>query len=148
MAEFICGGEKYEMGGKKSRTIALLVAPQGLPPTIEVEGYTLQVKTTFHVTLVAMDEIARKHGVADPDFKDKVVADFCEFVAEHPVDLLRYRDEYRFMAADERRSVIVMCDVSNMEEFFGMMGEKYGITVEYPPMHATLYTLQPTWASL
>lgn len=142
MSEFICGGEKYELGGTKSRTIGMIVHPEGLPPSIEVEAYTLQLKTAFHVSLVFMDEIVRKYGVTDPEFKDKVIADFCEFVAANPVELVRYRNEYRFMSADERRSVIVMCDVSNLDKFFDLLNKKYSLSVEYPPTHVTLYTLQ------
>ena len=141
--EFICGGEKYELGGPKLDSIGLAVALKGLPPTIEIEGYTLQVRTTFHVTLVAMGKIIERHQTSDPDFLKKVSADFCQFVQENPIDLVYYRDEFRFMAQNEKRSVVIMCDVSNLDKFFELLNKKYNLKLEYPPTHVTLYTLQP-----
>jgi len=40
-------------------------------------------------------------------------------------------------------SLVVMCDVSNLDKFFDLINEKYQLNIEYPPTHVTLYTLQP-----
>ena len=141
MPEFICGGDKYEVGGPKLDSIGLRVAPVGLPPTIGAEGLTLKLKGHLHVTLVAIGKIIERHGVANPNFKDTVMADFCEFVRDNPIELVRYRDEYRFMWQDERRSVVVMCDVSNLDTFYNQLNAKWGLQLEYPPTHVTLYSL-------
>lgn len=143
MAEFICAGEKYEVGGPKLDTIGLPVVPQGLPPTLEVEGYMLTLKTKFHVSLIAIGQIIKKKSIEDLEFQNNVIADFCQFVQTNPVDLLRYRDEYRFMQEEEKRSVVVMCDISNLDKFFDHLNTVYNLKLEYPPTHATLYTLQP-----
>jgi hypothetical protein len=90
-----------------------------------------------------MGQIIKKHGVSTPNFAEGVMVDFCDFVQKNPIELLRYRDEYRFMAEDEKRAVVIMCDVSNLDKFFDHLNSKYKLTLEYPPTHVTLYTLQP-----
>ncbi len=143
MHEFICEGEKYQLGGPKTDTVELPAFFKGLPGKVEVEGHPLFLKEEFHVTLVGTGKIIEKQNVQIPDFTDKIVNDFCEFVRENPVILLRYRNEFRFAAEEERRSVVVMCDVLNLDKFFESMNKKYGLAVECPPTHVTLYTLQP-----
>lgn len=143
MAKFICEGEKYQVAGQTGDSICLSVAVSGLPEKLEIEGHTLLLKTEFHVTLIAIGRIIERHKVTTPDFVSKVVEDFCAFVKENPVELVRYRDEYKFVSREERKTVVVMCDVSNLDKFFDLINKKYNITLEYPPTHVTLYTLQP-----
>lgn len=140
---FICGGEKYQLAGQTGNSIILPVAIEGLPPTLEIEGYTLILKTNFHVTLVPTGKIIKKYGISIPNFLEKVNADFCDFVERAPADFLRYQDEFRFVSENERRTVIVTCDISNLNEFFSVLNKKYGLQIEIPPTHVTLYTLQP-----
>ena len=114
-----------------------------LPQNIVVEGETLTLKTELHVTLVYIGKIMEKSNLIIPDFIQKVTADFCEFVKTTSIDVLQYRDEFRLVASGERKTVIRMCDVSNLDSFFDFINEKYGLRWELPPMHVTLYTLQP-----
>lgn len=140
---FICGGEKYEVGGPKEDTIGLPVFFTGLPSTIEVEGNMLSLKNAFHVSLVCIGKIAEKNNLTDPDLVTKIVTDFCEFTQYSPVDLVRYRDEFKFATEADRRAVVAMCDISNLDKFFDLINQKYSLKLEYPPTHVTLYTLQP-----
>ncbi len=140
---FFCGGEKYEIGGPKEDTIGLPVTFSELPPTIEVEGYELSLKKAFHVSLVCIGKIVEKNNLTDTDLVNKVIADFCEFISHTNIDLLRYRNEFRFVSEAERRAIVVMCDISNLDKFFDLINQKYGLHLEYPPTHVTLYTLQP-----
>lgn len=143
MPRFICDGEKYQIGGPKEDTIGLPVSFSGLPEKINVESYELSLKTTFHISLVCIGKIIEKNDLSIPDFLNKVIADFCEFTKHTNIDLARYRNEFRFVAENERRAVIAMCDISNLNKFFDFINQKYGLKLEYPPTHATLYTLQP-----
>jgi hypothetical protein len=36
----------------------------------------------------------------------------------------------------------VRCNVSNLDKFFELINKKYGLNIEYPPAHVTLYTLK------
>ena len=141
--KFICASEKYEVGGQKEDVIALPVSLSGLPSTIEVEGYTLFLKTSFHVSLVCIGKIAEKNGIQDSKFVNKVVADFCDFIKHTSIEFQSYKNEFRFATQAKERSVVVMCNISNLDRFFDYVHLKYGLSVEYPPTHVTLYTLQP-----
>lgn len=141
--KFICGGEKYERGGPKEDTIGLPVSFSGLPARIKVGGYELLLKDSFHVSLVCIGKIVEKNKLTIPDFVNKVIADFCAFTMDVDVRLQKYQNEFRFVAEGERRSLIVMCDILNLDTFFDLLNNKYKLNLEYPPTHVTLYTLQP-----
>ncbi len=143
MVKYICEGQKYQIAGPKEDTIGLSVPIANLPKEIEVEGYKLSLKTSFHVTLVPIGKIIEKHKITAPDFINKIISDFCDFVQNKSVDFIRYRKEFRLATQNEKRSVVVMCDVSNLAEFYGVIKKKYGLMVEVPPIHVTLYVLQP-----
>lgn len=142
MTKFICGEQKYQLGGPREDTVGLPVSVTGLPEKVEIEGYTLFLKTSFHVSLVCIGKIIEKHKVIIPDFINKIVDDFCEFTWTNSINFLRYRNEFRLAVQNEKRSIVVMCDISNLDEFFKFMNKKYNLNVEYPPTHITLYTLQ------
>lgn len=143
MPRFICDGEKYQIGGLKEDTIGLPVSFSGLPEKINIEGYELSLKTSFHVSLVCIGKIIKKNNLSIPDFINKVIADFCESTKRASIDLAQLRDEFRFVSQNERRTIVVMCDISNLDKFFDSINQKYGLKLEYPPTHITLYTLQP-----
>lgn len=135
----ICDGGKYIFG---SKSIGLPILLSNIPETIEVEGQILFMKTTFHVTLVAIEKIIEKYGVTVPGFLEEVTGDFCEFVREHEVRFTGFREEWRFAFQGEKRSLVVMCSVSNLNTFFERLNAKYDLHVEYPPTHVTLHTFQ------
>ncbi len=83
-----------------------------------------------------------KNNVKIPDFLSSVVSDFCEFAKSNKIDEVTYRNEFRFASENERRAVIVMCDVTGLNKFFDEINKKYHMKLEYPPTHVTLYTLQ------
>jgi hypothetical protein len=143
MTKNICGGGKYILGGPNEDAIGLPVSISHLPETIEVEGYTLLRKSTFHSTLICIGKIIEINKIEIPDFKKKVLADFCDFIQNNSIDIINFRDEFRFANEDEKRAVVVMCDISNLNKFFDLISEKYNLDLEYPPTHVTLYTLQP-----
>jgi hypothetical protein len=137
---FICNGEKYTFG---SETISLPVVLKDLPKEINVEGYKLLLRSSFHISLVCIGKITEKHNISIPDFEKLVIADFCEFAAEKDISLVKLRDEFSFVESGEKRSVVIFCDVSNLSDFFGIINRKYGLHLETQPTHVTLYTLQP-----
>lgn len=139
--QYICEGDKFVIGGSKSDVIALPIFIAGLPEKIEIEGHLLLRRGEFHVSLVCIGEIVRKHDVVIPDFLNKVVADFCKFAQGNKIDLVRYRNEFRLAAKDEEKTIVVMCDISNLNKFFDFINEKYNLKVGYQTTHITLYTL-------
>jgi hypothetical protein len=136
MSEFICGN-RYRFG---SRTIGLPVAVSDLPK--EIEGYKLLAKTEFHVSLVYVGRIADRYGITDSNFERKVIDDFCAYTAENKVEFARFTGEFRFVDKEDRKTVVAMCEILNLTRFIELLNTKYSLTLEYPPTHVTLYTLQ------
>lgn len=143
MPNLICNSQKYQIDSPKNNSIGLIVELDNLPDNIEVEGYKLQRKSHFHVSLISLGKIIEKYKIIRPDFINEVVNYFCEFVKNNSIDFIRFRDEFRFVAHNERRSVIVMCEVSNLNEFYEIINKKYGFDIAMQPTHITIYTLQP-----
>ncbi len=137
--KFICGN-KYTISG--TNTIALSVDISNLPARINVENSDLVVKSAFHISLVCINEIIRKNKIMDTNFKDSVVADFCNFVQGNDVDLIKYTNEFRFLEQNDQKSIVVFCEVSNINKFFDILNEKYNLNLECPPMHVTIYLLE------
>ncbi len=136
---FICDGSKYTISG--TNTIGLPVLLQDLPSEIEVEGNKLLLKSTFHVSLVCINQIIKKYNVLIPNFRDSVLNDFCDFIKTNSVELLNYSGEFRFSFKNDLKTVIAMCEVLNLNKFFELINQKYGLNIEYPPTHVTLYSL-------
>lgn len=136
--EPICNGI-YQLGNKE--TISLPVAIPGLPDTITAAGHTLKKRPEFHVSLVCTGQIRTRHRLTDEHFTEEIVRAFCDYVERHSVVFVRFRDEFRFVELGEQKTVVVMVEVSNLEGFFDYMNEAYGLRMEYPQTHVTLYTL-------
>ena len=137
---YICNGNKYTF---RDGTITLPVLFNNLPEEIEIDGYKLFLKSNFHISLVCLGKIIEKHDISIPDFENLVIKDFCEFTKNNDISLVKYSGEFRFVAEKEKRSVILMAEVSNLDKFFNILNQKYGLNVESQPTHVTLYTLQP-----
>ena len=92
---YICDGTKYEIGGPKADTIGLPVSITSIPLRINIEGYELQLKSSFHVSLVCIGKMIEKYKISIPDFVNKVIEDFCSFVSTTEINFLKYRNEFR-----------------------------------------------------
>lgn len=123
------------------QTIGLPVELKNLPNELLMDGNTLLLKTKFHVSLVCIGKIIEKYNVSIHDFENKIVNDFCEFSKTYNIKVLEYND-FKFVARDDLKTIIVMCKVSNLDKFFELINKKYKLNIEYPPTHVTLYTLE------
>ncbi len=135
---YICDSKKYKFA---HHTIALPITIGDLPDNIQIEGESLKLKSSFHVSLVCIGKIIEKYKITIDNFEDSVIADFCEFTKDTTVDIVAY-DNFRFASDKERRTLIVMCKISNLDSFFDSINKKYNLAIENPPTHITLYTLQ------
>jgi hypothetical protein len=121
-------------------TIGLPVFLKNLPKEIVFQGDTLLLKSDFHVSLVCIGEIIKKHNITISDFKNKIINDFCEFSETSNIDKISFTNNFKFATRDDLKSIIVMCKVPNLDKFFDLMNKKYSLNIEYPPTHVTLYT--------
>lgn len=134
---FICGSSKYTISA--TNTIGLPVVLEDLPGEIVINGNKLLLKSSFHVSLVCINEILKKYEVKTPNFKDSVVKDFCEFIRDHDIDIIKYENKFNYAEKGELKTVVVFCGVSNIDKFFQFLNKKYNLNLEYPPTHVTLY---------
>lgn len=135
MRHYICGGNKYQSG---EGYIYLPVKITNLPNTITISGDILGIKNEFHVSLVNTKRLAYEN------IEEKVINYFCDFTSKNEVSFLKYRDEFRLVKRGWELSIIVMCDISNLELFFKEMEKDVGIKADLQPTHVTLYTLKPS----
>lgn len=134
-AALICNTENitYNKG-----YIALWCKDYDLPATFMVEGEALFKKDRFHVSLLCVKNIL----AANPDIEAEVLRHFCDFIQEHQVQFAGFTKEFRLAEADERKSVVALCQVSNLHKLAAYLNEKIGVTIAPQPAHVTIYTLQ------
>lgn len=110
-----------------------------LPGTVDAAGTTLLKKTEFHISLVRVPEVAR--SLRKPEAW--VVSRFAEHAAKGAIDgSFRFTGELRLAEAGERKSVVALCAVPGLPEFFDALSEEAGEGVLPQPTHLTLYTRQ------
>ncbi len=118
--------------------IALWCENYDLPDTIEIEGDTLIKKDHFHVSLLCVKNILETY----PDKEEEIIQHFCDFTQEHEVKFEGFTKEFRMATREERKSIVAMCKVSNLDAFAQYLSEKIGMEVFTQPTHVTIYTLQ------
>lgn len=133
---YICGGTKFAYS---KRYIGLPVEVGSLPDTVTIEGETLQKKSSFHVSLICVKDILSKN----PGVEQEVLDEFCAFVKQKNISFVRYTGEFHFVRHEERKTLVALCEVSNLLEFSEILSRKLGMTLAPQPTHVTLYTLQP-----
>jgi len=147
-SEFICGGQEYEVY-YPTGTIGMLVPLDGLPLSVKVQEDTFYLPTPYHVSLFYTGRLIDKYNISIPDFKNKIIEDFCEFTKINEITLTGYKNEYRLAVCDDSmKTIIVMCEVSNLNKFFDLMNKKYKLKIKYPVPHITLYNTlkgKPGW---
>lgn len=134
---FICGEEKYTIS--KLGTIGLPVSIENLPNEINVNGNKLFLKPSFHVSLVCIGQIVKKRNISVPNFRDVILEEFCNFTRTNEINFINYSEDFKYAKEDNLKTVVVMCNVSNLDKFFDLINKKYGLNLEYPPTHVTLY---------
>jgi hypothetical protein len=133
---YICGGNKF---AHSKGYIGLPVEAGNLPDTVLIVGETLHKKSSFHISLLCVKDILASRDILEQD----VVDTFCSFVKQKDISFVRYTGEFRFVRHEERRTLVALCEVSNLLELSRALGDTLGITLAPQPTHVTLYTLQP-----
>ena len=140
METSICDNKNYGFG---NGYILMPIVLDGLPRTVQVEGCELSLKSNFHASLVGVKYIVERYGQEIDDIQNKCLEIFCDVMREHPIIFLRFTGEFRFVAQGEKKTLVAMCELSNIDSFFNMLRQTLGIEVDTQPTHVTLYTLQP-----
>lgn len=119
--------------------IALWLNDYPLPATLEIDGDTLLKKDHFHVSLLCVKNILE----VKPAIENEVLSHFCDFIKEKELRFEEFTNEFRTASADERKSVVALCCISNLNTFADYLSEKIDMKIAHQPAHVTIYTLQP-----
>ncbi len=123
-------------------TISLSVSLDNIPNKITFEGNDFFINDFLHISLVCIGKIIEKYNVSIPDFENKIINDFCEFSKNNKVGLIEYSNDFKFAQKDDKKTIVAICKVSNLDKFLRLVNKKYGLNIEYPPTHVTLYKLE------
>ena len=121
------------------RYISLLLKLSKLPASLAVEEYKLHLRSSFHVSLVCVKNIL----VDCPDSEEVILDTFESFLKKQEITFSNFTGEFRLATVNERVSVVAMCEVLNLKDFFDALNKKLKSNIPYQPTHVTLYTLQP-----
>ncbi len=55
------------------------------------------------MSLVYVGKIIEKYNISIPDFENKIVDDFCNFTKTNNVELIRYKNEYKFASRNDKK---------------------------------------------
>lgn len=117
---------------------------QNLPETISVDSYELLKKGEFHVSIMALKNLAPMLNPENPEqASEQLEQDFLEFVKTHDLADFHLTGESRLVTRDERVTVVVMVELKNINELFDYLRSKHGVDFPTQPTHITMYTLQP-----
>ena len=118
--------------------IVLWLDTYPLPEKIEVGEVTLLKKDHFHVSLLCVKNILE----SQPDIEQDILNHFCDFIKDNDMKFDGFTTEFRLATRDDRKSIVAICRVSNLDKFFNYLSEKIGTTISHQPTHVTIYTLQ------
>ena len=102
------------------------------PEHVTWSGIKFIKKKEFHITLVHVHDTVQE---------EKVVSLFSRFVAGKSINVLSFSGELRSAMKENRQTLLVLCAVSNLAEFFTDMHVSLGLDFPVQPTHVTLYTL-------
>ena len=123
--------------------IGLELDDLNIPETFEFNGNKLTKKPTLHVSLVCVKKILAEYGDKIPGLEQKILDLFCKHIQSNPIEFSSYNQEFRFVEEDEKKTIIVMCGVNNLNSFFELLNKELNLSIPIQPTHVTCYTLQP-----
>ena len=85
---------------------------RNVPEKIETDGYKLLKKGEFHVSIMALKNLAPMLNPENPEHaSERLKQDFLEFVKNHKLADFRLTGEYRLVKRDERVTVVAMVEL-------------------------------------
>jgi serine protease inhibitor len=139
---YICESEKHKYS-KGYLYLPINLNVEKLPENITIQDTQLQIKSSFHVSLICIKNIEQDSGTEN--IGEKIINLFCEFIKENDINFDGFTGEFRFAKReeDDRRSLVGMCNISNLNNFFDKINSDLGLNIPYQPTHVSLYTLVP-----
>ena len=108
------------------------------PSEITWNGLQLVKKEEFHVTLLHARETPRLTHVSN----EELASFFDSFVERNPIGLLSFLDDCRYVEEYGKKTILVRCTASNLEELFAACNDAFRVQLPTQPAHVTLYSLE------
>lgn len=134
--KYICSGNTFTYS---NGYIGLPLRLNELPQSIEINDTTLHRKDEFHVSLLCVKNVLK----VLPDVENQIVESFCNFVQENDISFIRFTGELRLAEKEDRKTIVALCEIKNLKEFFNQLSSELDFDIAHQPTHVTLYTLQP-----
>lgn len=116
----------------------------GLPEAVTVDGYRLLLKDEFHISIMAVHNLASMLPVQkNSDASKALKGHFLDFAEKHNLTDYEITPEFRLVERGKMKSVVVMVKMPEVEELFRSLRDVFQFNLPTQPTHITLYTLQP-----
>lgn len=127
--------------------VQLDIDPFQIPNALDVLGEDWVRKDEFHVTLVGSGQRIAEHLIGqDSSLSKRGSSRLAGTLLDETLKGRSFRvlpqNEIRVVQDGDRKTIVRMCHVEGMGEFFEAVSAKVGARIEPPPAHITLYTLQ------
>lgn len=129
-------------GGEGYLWLALEPAAfSALPEIVRVFDTELVRRPEFHITLGNLHDImVRARGASSPENEQALLECFIAYVSKHSITLTRFLNDLRFAEKNERASIVVRCEVANLEDLYKAWEEVLGGPIGLQPTHVTIYS--------
>jgi len=111
---------------------------EAFPREVIWNNTQLTKKDEFHITLLHAKSASELANVPN----EEVASFFNSFVETHPVKLLSFIGDFRYVEEEEKKTVVVRCIVSNLNGLFLLFNRTLHVQLPVQAAHVTLYTLQ------
>src|SRR5579884_2838896 len=129
----------------KQGYVTLPVKVVGIPKKLVVKGVEVYAKAEFHVSILKVEKylpaVVEKVKIYEDEAQNEILRTVSEFVKKNPLKFERLIDEFRFVEEAENKTVIVMCQVQNVDKLYDHLRLTLTIDLQTQPTHITLYTL-------
>ncbi len=116
-----------------------------LAPNIMLDGVEYGIKDEFHVTIInargVAKIIAENTNVPAEELENEIHTILGEYLTHTPMPFLHFVDDVRLAIKNERKSLAIRCELSNLKPFFKTLREKFQCAVALQPAHVSLYTM-------
>ena len=115
-----------------------------LPGTVEVNGEELHKKNEFHITIINRKKVSKDIASIsgrDPSEVQLGLGKLLDnYIKNHEIKFLGFTGELKLAEKDGRLSLVALCNVKGVEDYFKLIEREYGYLPPLQPFHVSLYT--------
>jgi hypothetical protein len=118
----------------------------GLPAKAVLGGREFELNSLLHVSLITnlrrfVPQLVAKLDAEEDEALLLLVDSATALIAEIQPKLIGYRSDLRVAKRGDDETIVIMVDVSGLDELQHRLGDKFGLDIPSRPAHVTLYLL-------